>query len=156
MKIYEVGAFIVGCEVRADMQKHSLGYSAKTTMRGFHQFIFRDHCRLSNIVMPTGQEGAKANLCCVFDQAEGTTGLPPNTVVNDFMEGVLGDSGKTFHGTVVMFYINRAGTRISCDFEDVAELTHLIRCMKIAIETGDEDLWHSEFFVDSDVVEQES
>jgi hypothetical protein len=157
MKCIDVMIALVACEVRADVYSEPIMAPANRALKHMKDIIFYDpNIKLDNIVFQTGLGGDKEHFCCVYDSRnleEGRGGLPLNKVVNTFFEGVYGDSQKIFCGSVAMFFINKEGTHIKECVEDAVELTHLIRCIKWALENEDNAVWHSDAFCDAGVGE---
>jgi len=144
---------------RADIEFDLVRNVSELAMENFKKMIFGDeHIKLDNRVFPTCEEEPRANICVVFDSksnTEGHGGYPVNQVVNEIFEETFSDAAYTFHGTVVMFYIDNEGTKISTAL-NVGELGGLIRSMKIAIDTHNKDIWQSQCFSDVYVAEPKS
>jgi len=141
---------------KADIGNDHYRTVAKLAMEDFKKIIFGDeHIKLDNRVFPTCEEGEKANICVVFDSKsniQGPNAFPVNKVANDIFMDTLRTEEYTFHGTVVMFHIDKEGTSISEGLH-VAELGHMIRSMRIAIDTHQKDIWQAAGFSDLEVTE---
>ena len=155
MKCIDVMIALASCECRAEMYHETIVIPASKALPDMKKRIFCDaNIELDNMVFQTGKEGRKKHLCVMYDRRnleEGHGGLPPNEVVNTFFEEVYGDSQKTFCGSVAMFFINEEGTHIRECVADFVELTDLIRGIKLALETEENAVWHSEAFCDAGV-----
>ena len=141
---------------RADIEHDLYSTVGKLAMEYFKKNIFGDeHIKLDNRVFPTCEEGDRANICVVFDSnsnTEGPNAFPDNKVVNEIFMDTFRIEEYTFRGTVVMFHIDKEGTSISEGLH-VAELEHMIRSMRIAIDTHNKDIWQAAGFSDLEVTE---
>jgi len=139
---------------RADIEQNLYRTDGQLAMKDFKTIIFGgQHVKLDNCVFPTCEEGDRANICVVFDSKSNTQGpnaFPVNKVVNDIFMDTLRTEEYTFRGTVVMFHIDKEGTRISEGLH-VAELGHIIRSMRIAIDTHQKYIWQAAGFTDLEV-----
>ena len=141
---------------RADIEHDLFRTVGKLAMEDFRKHIFGgEHVKLDNRVFPTCEEEPRANICAVFDSksnTQGHGGFPVNTVVNEIFMDTFRDEAYTFHGTVVLFHIDKEGTSISEGLH-VEELRHLIRSMSLAIDTHDKDIWQAACFSDVEVAQ---
>jgi len=140
--------------VRADIEQDLYRTDGQMAMKDFKTIIFGgEDVKLDNRVFPTCEEGDRANICVVFDSKSNTEGhnaFPENNVANSIFMDTLRTEEYTFHGTVVMFHIDKEGTSISEGLR-VAELGHIIRSMRIAIDTHQKYIWQAAGFSDLEV-----